>query len=279
MKTKNKNILSLDAGGVKGVYSLHIISYIEKELNISFSKHFDFLIGTSIGAVIATNLAYGLSVTEMLNHFKGIKENAHQGQSSLMTFLFEYIDYIYGTEKISAVSKKVFLPIYNSSEKRITSFGINSNTDDNIKIADVLKASCSDIRITQPYNINELKATFVDAGFFAYDPTLFFLRKNIDLLNKHTNCLSIGSGLIENFSNDLNMGYPFDLVYDAIIYEQFEENTFIFNYLVENKKISYLRVSEFPSSYINPLSIDDIIELALKKANSIDRAKLNYFFK
>ncbi len=68
-----KRILSLDGGGIRGVFSLEILLRIEtllrkhfKEPRLILADHFDFFAGTSTGAIIATGLSWGMPVEEIL---------------------------------------------------------------------------------------------------------------------------------------------------------------------------------------------------------------------
>jgi hypothetical protein len=68
-----KRILSLDGGGIRGVFSLEILLRIEALLRehlqnpgLVLADHFDFVAGTSTGAIIATGLSWGMTVEEIL---------------------------------------------------------------------------------------------------------------------------------------------------------------------------------------------------------------------
>ena len=54
------NILSIDGGGLRGVYPAHILSRMEEEFSVEWSRDFDLLAGTSTGSIIAAALALGL---------------------------------------------------------------------------------------------------------------------------------------------------------------------------------------------------------------------------
>lgn len=72
--TGAKRILSLDGGGVKGVLTLGMLKPLEDELrrraggaeDFRLSDYYDLIGGTSTGAIIASGLALGLSVDEMI---------------------------------------------------------------------------------------------------------------------------------------------------------------------------------------------------------------------
>jgi uncharacterized protein len=50
---KTFKILSIDGGGIKGLYSAAILAHFEKRFNCLISDHFDLLCGTSTGGLIA----------------------------------------------------------------------------------------------------------------------------------------------------------------------------------------------------------------------------------
>jgi hypothetical protein len=67
-----KRLLALDGGGIRGVFSLEILARIETLLrtktgnpNLVLSDYFHYIGGTSTGAIIATCLSWGMSVTEV----------------------------------------------------------------------------------------------------------------------------------------------------------------------------------------------------------------------
>jgi predicted acylesterase/phospholipase RssA len=73
-----KRILALDGGGIRGVFTLEVLVRIEEVLREYYAKqdpekartfvlrdHFDFLAGTSTGAIIATCLCWGMPAKEV----------------------------------------------------------------------------------------------------------------------------------------------------------------------------------------------------------------------
>jgi hypothetical protein len=75
---KPKRILALDGGGICGVFSLMVLKRIEElfrrqhpdQPNLKLRDVFDFFAGTSTGAIIATFLAWGLTVDEVLELYE-----------------------------------------------------------------------------------------------------------------------------------------------------------------------------------------------------------------
>ena len=71
-KTGSKNILSLDGGGIRGALTLGYLKKIETILQEKYGKdyllcdHFDLIGGTSTGSIIATGLAIGKTVDQLV---------------------------------------------------------------------------------------------------------------------------------------------------------------------------------------------------------------------
>jgi uncharacterized protein len=59
-------ILSLDGGGVRGIFAAACLAHIEDNIPRRLSTCFDLLVGTSTGAIIALGLASGLTAPELL---------------------------------------------------------------------------------------------------------------------------------------------------------------------------------------------------------------------
>src|SRR5271165_4401204 len=64
-QSKQRKLLALDGGGIRGVLSLGILAAIEKTVGRPLAEYFDYIAGTSTGAIIAAGLSKGLSVQEL----------------------------------------------------------------------------------------------------------------------------------------------------------------------------------------------------------------------
>src|SRR4051812_9659381 len=73
-----RKILSLDGGGIRGVLTLEILNELEKQLKSALNKSdefrlsdfFDYIGGTSTGAIIAAGLSLGMSVQQLLDFYQ-----------------------------------------------------------------------------------------------------------------------------------------------------------------------------------------------------------------
>ena len=58
-------ILSLDGGGFRGMFSAAVLARLEEDLGTQIADHFDLIAGTSTGGIIALGLGLGLSPREI----------------------------------------------------------------------------------------------------------------------------------------------------------------------------------------------------------------------
>jgi uncharacterized protein len=73
-----RKLLALDGGGIRGILTLEILAKIENDLRKKFgagdsfrlADYFDYIGGTSTGAIIAAGLSIGMSVQELLTFYK-----------------------------------------------------------------------------------------------------------------------------------------------------------------------------------------------------------------
>ena len=73
-----RKLLALDGGGIRGVITLEYLAKIEQDLKQKLGKddhfrlcdYFDYIAGTSTGAIIATGLALGMSVRELQDFYR-----------------------------------------------------------------------------------------------------------------------------------------------------------------------------------------------------------------
>ena len=110
--TAQKKLLALDGGGVRGVITLqvlarfeHILRETKAEGNPDFrlAHYFDYIGGTSTGAIIAAALSMGMSVADISHFYYTSAIQMFSRAGYLQRFRYKYVD-----ERISAQLKSVF---------------------------------------------------------------------------------------------------------------------------------------------------------------------------
>lgn len=93
-----RKILSLDGGGIRGVLTLEILGKIERQLKAELGKddsfrlsdYFDYIGGTSTGAIIAAGLSIGMSVDKLISFYESKGEAMFD-----KAFLLKRVKYFY----------------------------------------------------------------------------------------------------------------------------------------------------------------------------------------
>ena len=115
-------VLSLDGGGLRGIFLAAALAVWEEDFGKSFTDHFDLIVGTSTGGIVAIGLGLGMSPAEIL------------------TLYLNHADQIFPTarRKRRAWLKWVWRPRYESGELRAilqSSFGDRLLGDSRVRLA------------------------------------------------------------------------------------------------------------------------------------------------
>ena len=62
-------ILALDGGGIKGLFSAAVLACVERDLQIDITEYFDLIVGTSTGGIIALGLGLGLRPNQIVDFY------------------------------------------------------------------------------------------------------------------------------------------------------------------------------------------------------------------
>jgi patatin-like phospholipase/acyl hydrolase len=65
-----KKILSIDGGGIKGVFPAAFLATIEDTIGGTVADYFDLIVGTSTGGIIALGLGLGFSAKQLLDFYE-----------------------------------------------------------------------------------------------------------------------------------------------------------------------------------------------------------------
>ena len=62
-------LLALDGGGVRGIFTAALLAGLEEDVGSPVVDHFDLIVGTSTGGIIALALGAGLTPREILDFY------------------------------------------------------------------------------------------------------------------------------------------------------------------------------------------------------------------
>lgn len=225
---ENFKILSIDGGGIKGLYSAVILAEFE-EKHGQLSNHFDLICGTSTGGIIALGLAAGIPAKDIVNLYqtkgptifpekKGVRKKLQTIKQALFASKYSEdnlksaLEDVFKDKKIGDCKTNVLIPTANITTgqpciiKNDHSGGLER---DNIhSLVDVALATTAAPTYFPIQEIPTMSTDYqyTDGGIYANNPSLhgiqeaykFFINKNGHSY-KNYSLLSV-STLHENFS-------------------------------------------------------------------------------
>ena len=132
-RTLNFQILSLDGGGIKGLFSAAVLAHLQDDLNVKIVDHFDLITGTSTGGLIAIALSIGMSPKEIVRFYvdNGTKIFTKSKASGIKKFfgskynsegLEASIKECFENKKLFHCKKRLVIPSYNIGEDDVYLF-------------------------------------------------------------------------------------------------------------------------------------------------------------
>jgi uncharacterized protein len=270
--TPRKRLLALDGGGIRGVITLEVLARIEailRELTGGDSKfrlanYFDYIGGTSTGALIASGLSLGMSVSAIRDFYHSSAKSMFSRAEYLRRFRYKYVDrnlsallqQIFGTETTLGSERLLTLlmlvmrnattdspwPITNNPYAK---FNDRQRTDCNLQLPlwQLIRASTAAPIYFPPeiVHIGDQTFLFVDGGITTYNNPAFqlFLMATLDSyrLRWPTGAdklllVSIGTGTTPTVrsslkAEDMNLLYNIECVPSAVMLAALNEQDFL----------------------------------------------------
>jgi patatin-like phospholipase/acyl hydrolase len=189
IENKSFKILSIDGGGIKGLYSSTVLEHLEQRFG-PISEYFDLLCGTSTGGLIALCLAlkipareisgiyekHGLKIFPRRTRLGGIlRQTAWYGKYDDKP-LKEVLDGVLGKHTVADLDNLVCIPSYSFTDARPWVFKRDHgkmDRDNKALLVDVALATSAAPTYFPlceiPYYDNK---QFIDGGVWANNPSL-----------------------------------------------------------------------------------------------------------
>lgn len=212
-------ILSIDGGGVRGIYPAHFLALFEKHFG-ALSTTFDLIVGTSTGAIIAGAGAVVVPIHTVETLYEkhaaaifakrptalgGLYKSAYDSRTlhSLLTEMF-------GDRTMAAAATRLVLPATDISNGNV--FVIKSPylpsfvRDRDTLLSTAILASCAAPSYFDPVQVNEY--LLADGGLWANNPSLIAYTEahgKLRIPADDIRVLSIGTGTGHEF---YDVGHP-----------------------------------------------------------------------
>lgn len=121
----NYRILSIDGGGIKGVFPAALLATVEQTLPDPVGSYFDLIVGTSTGGIIALGLGLGFSAGQLLEFYETLGPKIFKGSRLGLWLkhwgvtkysqqpLREALESRFGTRRIGDAKTRLVIPSMN----------------------------------------------------------------------------------------------------------------------------------------------------------------------
>lgn len=185
---KSFKILSIDGGGIKGLYSAIVLEALEKKYG-PITKYFDLICGTSTGGIIALGLAAGKPMAEIVslyrehgatifpqNKFKQAIRCLFKGKQYSRKALDEKLEKVFGPLLLDAAQCCLCIPALkdNHSDIQPTIFKTSHDTsltrDRQITMLKVAQATSAAPTYFSKVTIDSIPGFLADGGLWMNNP-------------------------------------------------------------------------------------------------------------
>lgn len=204
-------ILSIDGGGVRGIFPAHILKRLEEEYALNWHKRFGMFAGTSTGSIIAAGLACGWRAGRLVKLYRETTSaifgsprwNALRGwigSRYSSKHLREVLQSNFGDITLGQITCPLIIPATDVVNGCVhvfkSSYLPKYVRDRDVPVSDAVLASCSAPTYFYPHTIAG-RYRVADGGLWANNPSLIAVadaRYNMSIPLQDVKVLSLGTG-------------------------------------------------------------------------------------
>lgn len=216
-----RRILTIDGGGIRGVFPAAFLAKLEEGLDHPIGRYFDLIAGTSTGGIIAIGLALGMRAAEILDLYekRGPEIFAQQhggmrgwGGRKLRGLKWRFwgpkydagplesvLTDIFGDKRLGDANTRLIIPAWHHATNRVylfkTAHHPRLKTDWRERVVDVSMATAAAPTYFRQY-ITANEVGLVDGGIWANNPVGIAVVEAISMLDwpaDQLKVLSIGN--------------------------------------------------------------------------------------
>ncbi|MBE0537616.1 MAG: patatin-like phospholipase family protein [Phycisphaerae bacterium] len=203
-------ILALDGGGIKGLFSAAVLAFLEEDLHVNISDHFDLITGTSTGGIIALGLALGMKARELVEFY--VCKGPEIFSPSCLSSVKHLIKSKYGSaplesalqecfknKRLADSQKRLVIPSYNIGDDSVYLFKTPHHErlrrDYKVPVWKVARATCAAPTYFPAFaGVDNVR--LIDGGVWANNPSIVGITEAVSLLDvplEHIYLLNLGT--------------------------------------------------------------------------------------
>lgn len=213
MSNRTFKILSIDGGGIRGVFPAHLLYCMKHRLGVKVDEHFDMIAGTSTGAIVAAAVACKIDPGKIVTMYREHGSDIFSRKKSLIPAKYQpALQSLYGNENLRIALEETFgevklgeIPIplliaatdIGNGGVHVFKSGYQKDYDRDGKVLlhQAVLASCSAPTYFNPTKVNEY--LLADGGLWANNPSLAAVidaQRRLNINISDIRILSLGTG-------------------------------------------------------------------------------------
>ncbi len=221
-----KRILTIDGGGIKGVFPASFLNTIEDSIGDKVANYFDLIVGTSTGGIISLGLGLGLSAKELLTFYEESGPAIFPGNRFIKFIrwfgfakynqqpLKEALCVKFGYKKLGESKKRLVIPSFNLDTGEVhiykTSHHPRLSIDYKEKVVDVALATTA-APTYFPTHCSSAGTPLIDGGVWANNPVGLAVVEAVGILGWPRDSLKILSVGCTSEPLDIGLGRKYAL--------------------------------------------------------------------
>jgi hypothetical protein len=192
-------ILALDGGGVRGIFTAAVLAGLEQDLGRPVLDAFDLVVGTSTGGIIALGLGAGLSAREILDFYVDHKDRIFPkrfvgGLRRIFTSKYnahpleEALREIFGEKLLGESRVPLVVPAYNLGENDVYIFKTPHHErlkrDHKVAMWSVAMATSAAPTYFPAFRLPSDHVRLVDGGLWANNPAMVGVTEAVSMFGR-----------------------------------------------------------------------------------------------
>lgn len=188
-------ILSLDGGGLKGLFQAAMLARFEEDLDTRMVNHFDLIVGTSTGGLIALGLGAGVPLLAMVNFYVRLgpqvfKTGALRSARRLVRakhsakHLRGALEDVFQNRLLGQSEKRLVIPSYSLDDDDVYLFKTPHHArlkrDGQVRMVDVALATSAAPTYLPAARVGNQR--LIDGGVWANNPTFVGVAEAVSML-------------------------------------------------------------------------------------------------
>lgn len=192
-------VLALDGGGAKALFTAHVLARLEADLGVRITDHFDLIAGTSAGGILALGLGSGLSPAEIVERYTDLAERVFPrsrrapwrfgaralGPIYSGVVLREVLTEVLGERLLGESTKRLIIPSWDVQRAEVHIFKTPHHPrlrrDGKIPMVDVAMATTAAPTYFEAANVDGQR--LVDGGVWANNPSVVAVGEAVSMLD------------------------------------------------------------------------------------------------